>query len=159
MVVLILLYGCTTWTLTKCIEEKLDGNSWRMLRVIWNKSWKQHPKKQQLYGHLPPISKTVQIRWTKPAWHWWKSKDKLISDVFLWTPSHGRAKFDRPTRTCQQQFCMDTRSCLEDLPWVVDDKDEWWKRGPGKSVLAVWNYLIDYELDENTLNQWMVFQY
>ena len=60
----ILLNGCTTLTLTKRIEKKLDGNGTRMLRAILNKSWCQYPRKQQLYGHLPPISKTIQIRWT-----------------------------------------------------------------------------------------------
>ena len=34
----ILLYGCTTWTLTKRLEKKLDGNYTRMLRAILNKS-------------------------------------------------------------------------------------------------------------------------
>ena len=53
----ILLYGCTTWTLTKRMEKKLDGNYTRMLRAILNKSWRQHTTKQQLYGHLPPITK------------------------------------------------------------------------------------------------------
>ena len=32
-VVSILLYGCTTWTLTKRLEKKLDGNYKRMLRA------------------------------------------------------------------------------------------------------------------------------
>ena len=53
----ILLYGCTAETLTKRIDKKLDGNCIRMMQVVMNKSWKQHPTKQQLYGHLPPISK------------------------------------------------------------------------------------------------------
>ena len=35
-VVSILLYGCTTWTLTKRLEKKLDGNYTRMLRAILN---------------------------------------------------------------------------------------------------------------------------
>ena len=35
-VVSILLYGCTTWTLTKRMEKKLDGNYTRMLRAILN---------------------------------------------------------------------------------------------------------------------------
>ena len=48
----ILLYGCTTWTLTKRLEKKLDGNYTRMLRAILNKSWQQHPTRHQLYGHL-----------------------------------------------------------------------------------------------------------
>ena len=43
-VVSILLYGCTTWTLTKRLEKKLDGNYTRMLRAILNKSWRQHPQ-------------------------------------------------------------------------------------------------------------------
>ena len=48
----ILLYGCTTWTLTKRLEKKLDGNYTRMLRAILNKSWQQHPTRHQLYGAL-----------------------------------------------------------------------------------------------------------
>ena len=40
-VVSIQLYGCTTWTLTKRLEKKLDGNYTRMLRAILNKSWRQ----------------------------------------------------------------------------------------------------------------------
>ena len=35
-VVSILLYGCTTWTLTKRLEKKLDVNYTRMLRAIMN---------------------------------------------------------------------------------------------------------------------------
>ena len=61
-VVSILLYGCTTWTLTKRLEKKLDGNYTRMLRAILNKSWQQHHTRHQLYGHQPPIMKTIQAR-------------------------------------------------------------------------------------------------
>ena len=88
----ILLYGCTTWTLTKRLEKKVDSNYTRILHTILNKSWRQHPTRHQLYGHLPPITKTIQVRWTRHAGHCWRSRDKLISDVLLWTPSHGRAK-------------------------------------------------------------------
>ena len=90
----ILLYGCTTWTLTKRLEKKLDGNYTRMLRAILNKFWRQHPTKHQLYGHLPPITKTIQVRRTRHAGHCWGSRDKLINDVLLWTPTYGRAKKD-----------------------------------------------------------------
>ena len=85
VVVLILLYGCTIWTLTKWLEKKLDGNYTRMLRAILNKSWRQHPTRHQLYGHLPPIMKTIQARRTRHAGHCWRSKDELISNVLLWT--------------------------------------------------------------------------
>ena len=85
-VVSILLYGCTTWTLTKHMEKKLDSNYTRMLRAILNKSWRQHPTKQQLYGHLRHIMKTIKIRWTRHVGHCWRSRDELISDLLLWTP-------------------------------------------------------------------------
>ena len=90
-VVSILLYGCTTWILTKCMEKKLDSNCTIILRAIVNKFWKHHPTKQQLFGHLPPTSKTIQIRRTRHAGHCWRSKGDIISDVLLWTPSHRRA--------------------------------------------------------------------
>ena len=48
----ILLYGCTTWTLTKRLEKKLDGNYTRMLRAILNKSWRQHPTSLFIYRLL-----------------------------------------------------------------------------------------------------------
>ena len=40
VVMSILLYGCTTWTLSKHMEKKLDGNYSKMLRAILNKSWR-----------------------------------------------------------------------------------------------------------------------
>ena len=56
-----LLYGCTTWTLTKRMEKKLDGNYTRMLRAVLNNSWMQNLTKQQVYGHLSPITKTIKV--------------------------------------------------------------------------------------------------
>ena len=95
-IVSILLYGCTTWTPTKRMEKKLDGNYTRMLLAILNKSWMQHFTKQQLYGHLPPV---IKIRRTRHAGHCWRSRDELISDLLLLTPSHGRTKAGQPART------------------------------------------------------------
>ena len=91
-VVSILLYGCTTWTLTKRLEKTLDGNYTRMLRAILNRTWQQHPTRRQLYGHLPPITKTIQARRTRHAGHCWRSKDEIVSDVLLWIPAYGQSK-------------------------------------------------------------------
>ena len=87
-------YGCTTWTLTKRLEKKLDRDYTRMLRAILNKSWRQHPTRHLLYGHLPPITKTIQVRRTRHAGHCWRSKDEPISDVLLWTPHMAKQKQD-----------------------------------------------------------------
>ena len=74
-------------------------NYTRMLRAILNKSWLKHPIKHQLYGHLPSLTKAIQVRWTRHAGHCWRSRDELISDVLLWTPTYGRAKAGWPART------------------------------------------------------------
>ena len=121
-IVLILLYGCITWTLTKQVE-----NYTRMLRAILNKSWRQYPIKQQLYGHPP-----IKIRRTRHVGLCWRSRDELISDVLLWTPSHGRTKAGRPARTYIQQLSADMRCSPEDLQCTIGRCSE---RGSGISVL------------------------
>ena len=98
------------------------------LRAILNKSWWQHPTRHQLYGHLPPITKTIQVRRTRHAGHCWRSRDELISDVLLSTPTHGRAKAGRPARIYIQQLCEDTGCCPEDLPEAMNDREKWRER-------------------------------
>ena len=127
-VVSILLYGCTTGTLTKRLEKKLDGNYTRILRAILNKSWRQHPTKHQLYGLQPPITKTIRVRRTRHTGHCSKSKEELTRDVLLWTPTYGRAKAGRPARTYIQQLCEDSGCSSEDLPEAMDDREKWWER-------------------------------
>ena len=111
-VVSILLHGCTT----------------RMLRAILNKSWRQHTTRQQIYGHLPPITKTIQVRRTRHAGHCLWSSDELISDVLLWNPTYGRAKAGRPARTYIQQLCEDTGCNPKDLPDAMNDREKWRER-------------------------------
>ena len=127
-VVSILLYGCTTLTLTKRMEKKIDGNHTRMLRAILNKSWRQHPTKQQLYGHLQLVTRTIKIRRTRHAGHCSRSREELVSDVLLWTLPHGRAKLWHPARTYIQQLCADTGCSPEDLPKEIDDREGWPER-------------------------------
>ena len=110
------------------MEKKLDGNYTRMLREIFNKFWRQQPTKQQLYDHLPPITKTIKIKQTRHAGHCLRSKDELIRDELLWTPSHARAKSGRPARTYIQQLCADTGCSAEDLPKAMDDREVWRER-------------------------------
>ena len=127
-VVSILLYGCTVCTLTKWLKKKLDGNYTRMWRAILNKSWCQHLTRHQLYGHLPPITKTIQVRRTRHAGYCWRSKDELISDVLLWTLTYGQAKAGRPARTYIQQLCEDTGCNPEDLQKAMNYREKWRER-------------------------------
>ena len=114
-VVSILLYGCTTWTLTKRLEKKLDSNYTRMLRAILNKSWRQHP--------------------TRHAGHCWRSKYELISDVLLWTTAYGQAKAGQPARTYSSYVRIrDVALKTCQRRWMIGRSGE---IGSGISVLAV----------------------
>ena len=77
----VLIYGSTAWTLTKHLEDKLDGTYTKMLRAILNKSWKQHPTTDQLYGNIPKVSDIIRERRTRFAGHCWRSKNELASDL------------------------------------------------------------------------------
>ena len=105
----------------------LCANEWVMLTRIISVDLK-HPTRHQLYGHLPPITKTIQVRRTRHAGHCWRSRDELIRDVFLWTPTYGWAKAGRPAQKYIQQLCDDTGCSPEDLPEVMNDRGKWQKR-------------------------------
>ena len=107
---------------------EFSSNYTRILRAILNKSWRQHPTRNQLYGHMPPITKTIEARRTRHAGHCWRSRDELISDVLLWTPTYGRAKAGRPARTYIQQLCENTGCSPEDLPEAMNDRKKWRER-------------------------------
>ena len=87
-VVLILLYGCTTWTLTKRMEKKLDGNYTRMLRAILNKSWRQHPKSTSCTATYFPSRKLSKL--DEPDMQDTAGEARTNSQVIfsLWTPSY-----------------------------------------------------------------------
>ena len=140
-VVSILLYGCTTWTLTKRLKKRLDGNYTRMLRTILNKSWRQHPTKHQLYRHLPPITKTIQTcrtllekqgrahKWCIPMDPYiWPSKSRTTSSNIRTYSISVRIR-DVALKTCQRRWTIersgDRGSGISMLAARHDD-DEWW---------------------------------
>ena len=122
-----------------------------IVTYVWG--YKQHPMKQQLYSHLSPISKTIQVRWTRHADHCWRSKDELISDALLWTPSHGCSSVGWPARTYLHQLCVDTGFSLKDLPRAMDDRDGWRERVREIHAINVMiNYIYIY-INKNNLNR------
>ena len=131
-VVSILLYGCTTWTLTKRMKKRIDGNYTIMMRAILNKSWWQHP-----------TTKTIKITRIRLAAYCWRNRDVLIRDVLQWTPSHRRAKAGCPAWTYIQQLCADRECSPEDLPNAMDDRESG-KGGYGISVPMAWHDIYIY---------------
>ena len=104
-VVSILLYGCTTWTLTKRLERKLDGNYTRMLIAILNKSWRQHPTGTNYTATCLPSRKLYKL------------DEPDTQDT--------AANAGRPARTYIQQLCEDTGCNPEDLPEAMNNRDKW----------------------------------
>ena len=78
----------------------------------------------------PPTThhENYQIRRTRHAGHCWRSKDELISDVLLWTPSREHAKAKRLARTFKLQLCVDMGCIPEDLPEGMNDWEKWRER-------------------------------
>ena len=89
------------------------------LASVFEKSATELKLKQKLLK----CKQTIQI--TRHAGHCWRSKDELISDVLLWTPTHGCARVGRPARTYIQQLCEDTGCNPEDLPEAMNDREKW----------------------------------
>ena len=104
-------------------------------RILLEKQWRAHKWCTPMDPHIwPGKSKATSsnihtaVMWGSDAGHCWRSRDELIRDVLLWTPTHGRAKAGRPARTYIQQLCEDTECCPEDLPRAINDREKWRER-------------------------------
>ena len=67
---------------------------------------------------------------------YWRSRDELISDVLLWTPSHGREKTGQPAGTYIYSSSVGIRDVAlrtSQKRWTIGRSGE---RGPGISVLV-----------------------
>ena len=122
------VYRSNTWTLTKKLEQKLDGSYTRMLRTVLNISWKDHPTKQRLYGKLKSVSSSIKERRLRFAGHCYRSKKELVSNVILWQPKHGKTSVGRPRKTYYQQIAEDANCEVEDLHTLMSNRDEWRER-------------------------------
>ena len=106
----------------------------------------------------PPTSyhENYQVRRTRYAGHCWRSRDELISDLLLWTPTYGRIKAGRPARTYIQQLCEDTWCTPEDLPKAMNDREKWWERVwdicAGGTIWCWWWWLILF--NDGLGNKW-----
>ena len=135
VIVSILQYGCTTWTLTKQLEKKLDANSQECCEQYWTSPGGNTPQSSSCTDTYHPSQK-LSVRQTRHAGHCWRSRDEIISDVLLWIPSYGRAKAGWATRTYIQQLCEDMGCSPEDLPKVMNDREGWQERVRDICVMA-----------------------
>ena len=117
----VLLYGCTTWTLLKHLEKKLNGNhyfEW-ILEVVTHWAAVVCPLTSYLTNHLSKISKTYWALLDK------LSKEKHTTNILLWTPTHGHTSVSRPAKSYIHWLCVDTGWCLENLLSMMTNRDGW----------------------------------
>ena len=69
------------------------------------------------YQPTNPISLAVQERCARHDGHCWEV-NKHISNVILWTPSHGHTSVGRWAKTYTHQLCVDPGCGQKDLPRV-----------------------------------------
>ena len=98
MTVSILLYGYTTLTLAKNIEQKARWEVHKNAMCYDEKFMKATPHETAAVWPLTPISQTIQIRKIRNAEHCRRLKDEIISDVVLWTLTHRDTRVGQPTR-------------------------------------------------------------
>ena len=86
--------------------------------------------------------------------HCWRSKNELISNVLLWTPTHGHTS-DWFAKTYLHQLCVDTRYSLEDLLGVMDGE-----KMSGNWMLSVrlkwWLYIYVYAVHSISVQTFFV---
>ena len=118
----VLLYGCTKWMLKKYrakVRWELHKNAPSYFGQILEATCHETTAVWPLIFHL----KTNQVRQRRHVSHCWKSKDKLISDIFQWIPTHECASVGWSARTYLHHLCVDTECSLKDLLAVMDNRN------------------------------------
>ena len=92
----VLLYGSEAWTLTPKLEKQINGCYTRLLKTALNTHGSQHMTNKVLYGNLPKLSAKIRQRRMRFAGYCYRSNNKQVSNIVLWTPKRGRRKPCRP---------------------------------------------------------------
>ena len=134
----ILLYGAESWTFTKKMEKRLDGNYTRLLRLTQNISWKEHKTNKYVYGELDQISNVVRKRRLRFIGHCWRGEQQTLQQLLLWEPTHGNRGRGRPCKTYLDQLYNDTNMEREELATAMQDRVKWRKIVNGVRARSIW---------------------
>ena len=105
----VLLYESETWTVTKKLEESVNGCYTRMMRTALNVHWQQHMNNEELYGSLPRISETIRARRLRLPGHCGRhNEETAFSKVLLGNPRQSHPNRGRPRTTYIDTIKADT---------------------------------------------------
>ena len=122
-------YMDANWTDGK---KSLTATTQECCEQYWTSPGDNTPQNSSYMATYHPWRKLSKL---DDAGYCWRSRDKLISGVLLWTPSHGRAKAGQPARTYIRQLCEDMGCSSEDLLEAMNNREGWRERESGISVL------------------------
>ena len=74
---------------------------------------------------IQPLTSHLTNHPTKTSHICWRSKDKLISNIFPWTTTHEHTSVNWLAKTFIYQLCADTKYYYKDLARVMDNRDGW----------------------------------
>ena len=85
----------------------MDANKTHREKARWELHKNAMYNSEQILEATPHKTAAVQpltSHFKNYTRHVWRSENKFISDILLWTPTHGHARIDRPARTYLQQL-------------------------------------------------------
>ena len=120
----VLLYGSNTWTLTKKLEQPLNGTYTRMLRKALNVSWKQHMTNEELYKNLQ--NGKIAERRLRFAGHCLRHPEEIASHLVLWQPTIGSTSRGREATSFVNTLKRDTYlDNIQEIKTAAMDRRTW----------------------------------
>ena len=120
----VLTYSSQAWTLTKSLENKLNGAYTHMLRAALNVHWSQRVTNKKLYNDLPKITETIRYRRLKFSGHIWRHDEEIAHNLLFWMPTNGKNKRGRPQKTYIDQLIENTGLQMEELKILMANREE-----------------------------------
>ena len=119
-----MIYSSQAWTLTKSLENKLNGAYTRMLRAALNVHWSQRVTNKELYNDLPKITETIRYRRLKFSGHIWRHDEEIAHNLLFWMPTNGKNKRGRPQKTYIDQL-IEVLLQMKELKILIPNIEEW----------------------------------
>ena len=108
------------------MEQRINGTYTKLLRRIFNISWKSDTTNKELYGNIPSLSVTISKRHLRFAGRCARSSDQPASELLLWVSPTGKTQRggDYPTYPDILKKDMDLNDPSEILS-IMKDRKEW----------------------------------
>ena len=131
----VLLYGSETWTLTMTMEKSLNGCYTRMLRAVFDISWRDHITNTELYQNIPMVTEKIRDRRLQLAGHCQRHPELPAHHLITWQPRHGRRGRGRPAASYTQRLLQDAGAVtIGELQTMMGDRRMW----SSKSKARLW---------------------